>query len=104
SRLLSTERACARCGAGFPELDPRFFSSNTRQGQCAKCEGLGFIRPKGRRRSKAAPKTCPECEGRRLSPLARAVIFGGRSIDALMQESVSGARAALEAVALEGRA
>jgi excinuclease ABC subunit A len=41
--LLSTRRACPKCGTGYPELDPRFFSFNTRQGACATCEGQGEI-------------------------------------------------------------
>ena len=40
--LLSTARACARCGTGIPELDPRWFSFNTKQGQCEACEGTGL--------------------------------------------------------------
>ena len=41
--LLSSKRACPRCGQGYPELDPRFFSFNTRQGQCPTCEGRAEI-------------------------------------------------------------
>src|SRR5262249_25955218 len=33
-QLASTARACAACGTGIPELDPRWFSFNTKQGQC----------------------------------------------------------------------
>ena len=44
--LLSTQRACPRCGRGYPEADPRFFSFNTRQGGCPTCEGRGVIEHK----------------------------------------------------------
>src|SRR4029079_6744739 len=40
--LLSTSRACPKCGTGIPELDPRWFSFNTKQGQCESCEGTGI--------------------------------------------------------------
>ena len=41
---LSSKQECPRCGRGYPELDPRFFSFNTRQGQCPACEGRGEIK------------------------------------------------------------
>jgi excinuclease ABC subunit A len=40
---LSSKQACPNCGRGYPELDPRFFSFNTRHGQCPACEGRGEI-------------------------------------------------------------
>ena len=39
--LQGTERACVKCGISIPELEPRFFSFNDRQGQCPACKGLG---------------------------------------------------------------
>ncbi|MEI6633246.1 MAG: excinuclease ABC subunit UvrA [Chlamydiota bacterium] len=40
--VFSSARSCARCGKGFDELDPRFFSFNSRRGACPECEGMGF--------------------------------------------------------------
>ncbi|MGC4079415.1 MAG: hypothetical protein QM702_20720 [Rubrivivax sp.] len=67
-QFLSTSRACSECGAGIPELDPRWFSFNTKQGQCEECEGAGVIgdddgdgRPRPKRRA---------CGGDRLAPIA----------------------------------
>ena len=39
--LFSEHYACARCGASFPELEPRVFSFNSPFGACPKCDGLG---------------------------------------------------------------
>ncbi|MCC6877535.1 MAG: excinuclease ABC subunit A, partial [Sandaracinaceae bacterium] len=105
SLLLSTERACPACGRGFPELDPRFFSFNTRQGQCASCEGQGAVlRVVGRGKSKREiAEPCAACEGTRLSPLARAVTIGGAPITDVLGQSVSGARAMLSKWRLKGR-
>ena len=36
--LLSSERTCPVCGFSVPELDPRWFSFNTKQGRCMDCE------------------------------------------------------------------
>ncbi len=34
ARIFSTKRACPNCGNGFPELDPRLFSFNSKHGWC----------------------------------------------------------------------
>ncbi len=103
--LASTKRACPSCGKGFPELDPRFFSFNTKQGQCEGCEGKGLVeRTVGRgKNARVVHEACTSCDGRRLSPLALSVTVSGRSIDALLGASVSGARATIAELVLEGR-
>ncbi|MBX3270101.1 MAG: excinuclease ABC subunit UvrA [Sandaracinaceae bacterium] len=104
--LYSTERACPACGRGVPELDPRFFSFNTRQGACPRCEGRGaLVRAVGRGKAKReVEEPCPDCEGARLSPLARAVTVGGRAITEVLGRDVTGARQLLAELDLEGRA
>jgi excinuclease ABC subunit A len=91
---FSTRRACPSCGTGFPELDPRMFSFNTRQGACERCEGRGVIEHVlGRGRSKREVlATCSACAGTRLSPLARSVTVDGRPITDILGRSVSAAR------------
>ncbi len=105
STLLSTERACPQCGRGFPELDPRFFSFNTRQGACPRCDGSGTLaRTVGRGKNKREVlSTCTECNGSRLSPLARGVLVSGLSITDVLSRSVSAARTILRSLKLEGR-
>jgi excinuclease ABC subunit A len=41
-RLLSERLACDLCGLSFPDLTPQSFSSNSPQGLCVACNGLGF--------------------------------------------------------------
>ena len=41
-RLLSERLACDACGLSFPDLTPQSFSSNSPQGLCVTCNGLGF--------------------------------------------------------------
>ena len=43
--VFSTKRACPNCGTGFPELDPRLFSFNSRHGWCKSCFGTGLALP-----------------------------------------------------------
>ncbi len=104
---LSSKQACPNCGRGYPELDPRFFSFNTRQGQCPACEGRAEIIKKnwrGRRRKRAVEKRqCEACDQTRLSPLARGVTVDEMSITTIFDRSVSEALETLEQLDLEGR-
>ncbi len=103
--LVSEKRACPGCGRGFPDLDPRFFSFNTRQGACEPCEGRGVIVPKtrGRAKSTAPPRVCKACAGTRLSPLARSVTVDSDPITEILSKSVGGARAYIEGLDFTGR-
>jgi len=103
--LYSTERACPECGRGFPELDPRFFSFNTRQGACPSCDGRGVrTRTVGRgKKKREVHEPCAACEGTRLSPLARAVTVDDRPITDVLGLDVTHARARLDALTLDGR-
>ena len=38
----SENNACAHCGIGFSDLEPRLFSFNSPQGACPECNGLGL--------------------------------------------------------------
>jgi excinuclease ABC subunit A len=106
-RLLSTERSCPTCGRGFPELDPRFFSFNTKQGACPRCEGKGVVektKGRGRRKQVVSSRTCGLCGGSRLSPLARAVTVRDLALPDVLGRSVTRARELLAGLTLEGRA
>ncbi|MFO0550794.1 MAG: hypothetical protein U0271_20540 [Polyangiaceae bacterium] len=92
---ISTTRTCPRCGLGVPELDPRWFSANTKQGQCEDCEGTGLAdresaATSGRRAWSGAP--CESCGGSRLAPLPRAQRLGGLRYHEATGRSVSDAR------------
>jgi len=104
---LSSKQACPSCGRGYPELDPRFFSFNTRHGQCPTCEGRGEIIKKsgrGRRRQRAVEvRPCDQCDQTRLSPLARGVTVDDIPITRLFDQSVSEVVETLGQLDLEGR-
>ncbi|HXS18284.1 MAG TPA: excinuclease ABC subunit A, partial [Polyangiaceae bacterium] len=76
---LSLGGTCPHCDFSIGEMDPRFFSFNTSQGQCPRCEGTGSLMdsPKrGRAALVQAPRVvCPACQGTRLSPFSRKVRF-----------------------------
>src|SRR6185312_8561448 len=87
--IHSTERACPNCGRSFEALDPKNFSYNSPQGWCPRCRGFGelFYMPedvdRGAREDAIAEswyewqegkrEICPDCNGSRLNPVARAV-------------------------------
>jgi excinuclease ABC subunit A len=76
---FSTKSACPTCGFSVTELDPRWFSPNTRQGRCPTCEGHGVVTQTEKRRGKLeeVTATCTACGGSKLSPLARSVRVNG---------------------------
>lgn len=43
-RIFSQHLYCPQCQQGFPPLDPRLFSFNSRHGACPACEGIGTSR------------------------------------------------------------
>jgi excinuclease ABC subunit A len=117
--LFSTKRACPSCGTGFPELDPRLFSFNSKHGWCKSCFGTGLQleqfdaeqsgeestwREAGSGTAQdGEPAACPDCAGQRLNPVALHVRFRDRSIAALTELSVRDFSAALQKLKLAGR-
>jgi excinuclease ABC subunit A len=76
---FSTKSACPACGFSVAELDPRWFSPNTRQGRCPECEGHGVVTRSEKRRGKLeeVTRTCDACGGSKLAPLPRSVRVNG---------------------------
>jgi excinuclease ABC subunit A len=101
--LLSSRRACPKCGVGFPELDPRFFSFNTRQGACESCEGHGYIETETKRGAEPKRVRCSACGGKRLAGLALHTTLQGVPISEYFALSVSEAGERLRQVKLSGR-
>ncbi|CAN5431416.1 hypothetical protein BH09MYX1_BH09MYX1_20110 [soil metagenome] len=103
-RLVSTTRACTACGTGVPELDPRWFSFNTKQGQCEVCEGTGL---RGGPEASDAPETerelCPACHGDRLAVVPRRVRLGGLRYAEIAALDVSTALTRLGALRFVGK-
>ena len=90
--VRSTTRACSACGTGVPELDPRWFSFNTKQGQCESCLGTGV---EGGPEAHAAGETdrCTTCKGTRLAAIPRRVKLAGETYAAFTGRDVAGALA-----------
>ena len=125
ARVFSTKRACPQCGTSFPELDPRMFSYNSKHGWCTDCVGTGLALTReqrlalddsikddnrGREQTFAEPEVedlvdhaCESCQGSRLNPVSRAVVFRGQAIASLAGMAVTEARRWVEKQKLDGR-
>jgi len=109
-QLFSTTSACPTCGFSVPELDPRWFSFNTKQGRCETCEGHGVLyeEEKVGRGKKAefflVESPCTECGGSRLAPIPRAVRVLGERYHELTGRSVKGALGRVRQWAFDGDA
>lgn len=88
--LYSMHQSCISCGIAVPDLEPRLFSFNSPVGACKNCSGIGtctvldedadpweiffaYRRGDGQR-------TCSDCNGNRLNPIALAVRIDGKAI------------------------
>jgi excinuclease ABC subunit A len=101
--LLSTSRTCPRCGTSVPELDPRWFSFNTKQGRCEACEGTGVEGgPEALVGEDDRLSPCSACEGSRLSPLPRAVRLAGERYHEVSARSVADAARWAKKLSFEG--
>src|SRR5277367_5419483 len=90
--MLSTDRSCPRCAAGVPELDPRWFSFNTKQGRCDACEGTGVEGGPSTLEEYEGPyEPCGACAGSRLSAVPRGVRMFGETYAQTTARSVASA-------------
>ena len=101
--LWSTARTCPKCGTGVPEVDPRTFSFNTKQGQCERCEGRGTEDPEADIGDGGA-KPCRECGGTRLSAVPRGVRLFGNTYPSFLAHDVASAHRIARNFRFQGRA
>jgi len=77
---LSKTMACPSCGISYPEINPRFFSFNSRLGACPTCNGLGFEGIEEGEEVVGTQRPCRTCGGMRLRKEALSVKIGGQNI------------------------
>jgi excinuclease ABC subunit A len=95
-RSLNTRYACPRCQTSIGEIEPRTFSFNSPYGACPTCHGLGVVDYAGSPSAAAASEgneavheLCPDCQGSRLRPEARACRLGGLAIHEITVLSIT---------------
>ncbi|WP_100934010.1 excinuclease ABC subunit UvrA [Candidatus Chlamydia corallus] len=68
-------------------ISPTMFSTNTKQGQCSDCQGLGY-QWIDRAFYALEKRPCPTCSGFRIQPLAQEVIYEGKHFGKLLQTPI----------------
>lgn len=71
--LFSKIAVCTRCGISYPEVNPMFFSFNSSQGACPRCNGLGFENIEENSTEIEEYRACRLCNGLRLRKEALAI-------------------------------
>jgi excinuclease ABC subunit A len=77
---LSRTMACPNCGISYPEINPRFFSFNSRLGACPACKGLGLEGVDEAEEDVEGRRPCRVCKGLRLRKEALSVRLNGKNI------------------------
>jgi excinuclease ABC subunit A len=89
--LFSKTAVCPNCGISYPDINPMFFSFNSRQGACPRCNGLGFENLDEDSEAIEDKKYCRLCNGSRLRKEALSIKIQDINIGEFAQMSVSDA-------------
>ncbi|MDH5202435.1 MAG: excinuclease ABC subunit UvrA [Nitrospirota bacterium] len=89
--LFSKSAVCPNCGISYPEINPMFFSFNSKQGACPRCNGLGFEHLEEDSQEIADNKYCKGCGGLRLRKEALNIKIQGINIGEFARMSVQDA-------------
>lgn len=101
--LLSKMTVCTRCGISYPDVSPMFFSFNSTQGACPRCNGLGFEGIDEDTEELDEFENCRLCNGMRLRQEALSIKIQGKSIGEFAQLTVGEAIAFVETLDLTER-
>ena len=89
--LFSKTAVCTQCGISYPDINPMFFSFNSRQGACPRCNGLGFDNLDEASVDLEEYKYCKLCNGLRLRKEALSIRIQDMNIAEFSKMSVKDA-------------
>jgi len=89
--LFSKSAVCPNCGISYPEINPMFFSFNSKQGACPRCNGLGFEHLEEDSQELDNNNYCKGCGGLRLRKEALNIKIQGINIGEFARMSVQDA-------------
>lgn len=108
--LFSKTAVCPNCGISYPEINPMFFSFNSKQGACPRCNGLGFedLDDEMTQLREGSPelsdyKYCKLCNGTRLRKEVLSITVQGVNISEFAHKSVKDALLFVEDLQLTER-
>ena len=89
--LFSKTMACPKCGISYPDINPMFFSFNSKQGACPRCKGLGFEAIEEDSTEIEGQEICRLCNGLRLKKEALSIKIQDINIGELGSMSIKNA-------------
>ncbi|MDA8173942.1 MAG: excinuclease ABC subunit UvrA [Nitrospiraceae bacterium] len=102
--IFSSKSVCPKCGVSYPDINPMFFSFNSRAGACPSCRGLGYSSYyEDDEELIEESKPCPACHGMRLRPEALSVKVGGLNIGEFASMSARDCLAFVKGLKLDAR-
>lgn len=100
---FSRTMVCPNCGISYPEINPRFFSFNSKYGACPRCNGLGFEDIDEEATELIDGRECRLCKGLRLRKEALNIKIQDTNIADFAKMSVSDAISFVNAMKLTDR-
>jgi excinuclease ABC subunit A len=89
--IFSKTAVCSKCGISYPEINPMFFSFNSKQGACPRCNGLGFENLDEDSSEIQEYRYCKSCDGMRLRKEALSIKIQDKNIGEFSKMSVEDA-------------
>jgi excinuclease ABC subunit A len=89
--IFSKAAVCPHCGISYPDINPMFFSFNSRQGACPRCNGLGFENLDEDSVEIGEYRKCRSCDGLKLRKEALSVRIQDVNIGEFSRMSVKNA-------------
>jgi excinuclease ABC subunit A len=108
--LFSKTAVCLKCGISYPDVTPMFFSFNSKQGACPKCNGIGFENLEiGKKQLQGndfddnEQRSCKVCGGLRLRKEALSIKIQEKNIAEFAKMSVKDAASFIHNLVLTER-
>ena len=86
--IFSKTAVCPACGISYPDINPMFFSFNSTQGACVRCNGLGYEQLFEDSRNMNGNRYCKQCNGARLKQEALSIRINGHNIAEIAMMSI----------------
>ena len=101
--IFSKTAVCHACGISYPDINPMFFSFNSKQGACPACNGLGLLNIDEDSVEIEDRTYCKNCNGLRLRREALSITIQNTSIAEFARMPVKDALPFIDTLSLTDR-
>ena len=101
--IFSKTAVCHACGISYPDINPMFFSFNSKQGACPSCNGLGFLNIDEDSVEIEDRTYCKSCNGLRLRREALSITIQDTNIGEFARMPVKDALLFINTLSLTDR-